>query len=142
MSAFDDTTRSAGVDDTTETLDDLVHTSATPVPTPPPPPTPTTSSFEADRADAAAAGSPDAAAARPTVRWGALVWSLIFAGIAAATLWVAVDSGRRDALGEWLLELSPVAASLYALLALGVLIVVFGLVALIRRSERAAREAG
>ena len=44
MSAFDDTTRSTGVDDTTETLDDLVNTSATPVPTPPPPPTSTASS--------------------------------------------------------------------------------------------------
>ena len=73
------------------------------------------------------------------MRWGALVWSLVFAGLAATTLWVVVDSGRRDALGEWLLGLSPVAASLYALLALGVLIVVFGLVALIRRRERVAR---
>ena len=134
MSAFDDTTRSTGSDDTTERFDDLVTTTA--MPTPPPPPT---STLEAEGPDAAAAGSPDAASARPTVRWGALVWSLIFAALAATTLWIAVDPDRRDALGEWLLDLSPVAAWLYALLALGVLIVVFGLVALIRRGERTRR---
>lgn len=134
MSAFDDTTRSTASDDTTERFDDLVTTTA--VPTPPPPPTPPT---EAAGTDAAVAGSPDAAAARPTVRWGALVWSLVFAGLAATTLWVVVDPDRRDALGEWLLDLSPMAASLYALLALGVLIVAFGLVALIRHGERTRR---
>jgi hypothetical protein len=132
MSAFDDTPRSTGSDDTTERFDDLVTTTAVPTPPPATPPTETAGT------DAAAAGSTDAAAARPTVRWGALVWSLIFAATAAATLWVVVDSGRRDALGAWLLDLSPAAASLYALLALGVLIVVFGLVALIRRRERSA----
>lgn len=136
MSAFDDTTRSTGIDDSTERFDDLVTTTATPTLTPPPP---TTSTTEADGTDAAAAGSPDAAVARPTVRWGALVWSLIFAATAATTLWVAVDPDRRDALGEWLLDLSPVAASLYALLALGVLVVAFGLVAVIRHGERTRR---
>jgi hypothetical protein len=67
------------------------------------------------------------------------VWSLLFGAIAATTLWVTVVPARRDALGEWLLGLGPVVAALYALLAIGVLIVVFGLVAVIRRGERARR---
>ncbi len=134
MSGFGDTTRSNGIDDATESIDDLVTT--TDIPTPPPPPSPA----PAPSASIIEAGHTDAAASRPTVRWGALVWSLIFAGIAATTLWVVVDSGRRVALGDWLLDLSPVAASLYALLALGVLAVVFGLVALIRRGEHATRQ--
>jgi hypothetical protein len=80
--------------------------------------------------------APGTSAARPTVRWGALVWSLVFGTIAATTLWVVVDRGRRDAVGEWLFDVSPLAASLYLLLALGALVAVFGLVALIRRAER------
>ncbi len=87
--------------------------------------------------------APDAAReqpmARPTVRWGALVWSLIFGAVAATTLWVVVDRPRRDAVGEWLLDLSPLVATLYLLLALGSLVAVFGIVALIRRGERARR---
>jgi len=128
MSGFGDTTRANGVDDATQRFDELVTT--TDIPTPPPaPPASTIEGVDTD-----------AAVSRPTVRWGALVWSLIFAGIAATTLWVVVDSGRRTALGDWLLDLSPVAAWLYALLVLGVLVVVFGLVALIRRREHAARQ--
>ena len=79
--------------------------------------------------------------ARPTVRWGALVWSLLFAALAAATLWVVVDPTRRAALDAWLFELSPLAAGLYLLLAIGALVAVFGVVALVRRGER-AREHG
>jgi hypothetical protein len=92
--------------------------------------------------DAATTTATDASGtrpARPTVRWGALVWSLVFAGIAATTLWVVVDPTRRDALDAWLFELSPLAAGLYLLLAIGALIAVFGVVALVRRGERARR---
>ena len=81
--------------------------------------------------------APGAPPVRPTVRWGALVWSLVFGAVAATTLWVVVDRDRRDAVGEWLFDLTPLVASLYLLMALGALIAVFGLVALIRRAERA-----
>lgn len=87
--------------------------------------------------------APDAASEQPTVRptvpWGALVWSLIFGAVAATTLWVVVDRDRRDAVDVWLLDLTPLAATLYLLLVLGALVAVFGLVALIRRGERAQR---
>lgn len=92
-------------------------------------------------AGATGAGASDAstAIARPTVRWGALVWSLLFGALAATTLWVIAEPARRDAVGSAFANLSPLAAALYALLALGVLVVVFGLVALIRRGERSRR---
>ena len=82
------------------------------------------------------ADAPGTPLTRPTVRWGALVWSLVFGAIAATTLWMIADPARRDAVGEWLFDLTPLAAALYLLLAIGVLVAVFGIVALIRRSER------
>ncbi len=91
-----------------------------------------------------AATAPHSAAAgtssppRPTVRWGALVWSLLFAATAAATLWF-LDPERRDAAATWLQALDPLEAVLYALAALGALIALFGLVGLLRRGERARR---
>ncbi|SFR69628.1 hypothetical protein SAMN05428970_0745 [Agromyces sp. CF514] len=81
------------------------------------------------------------AAARPTVRWGALVWALIFGATAALTLWVLVDPARRLAADEWIAALNPLAASLYALIAIGVVVALFGVVGLIRRGERARRAA-
>jgi hypothetical protein len=89
--------------------------------------------------DATMMDAPHTAPARPTVRWGALVWSLVFGAVAATTLWVVVDRARRDAVGEWLFSLTPLVAALYLLLAVGALIALFGLVALIRRGERARR---
>ena len=47
---------------------------------------------------------------RPTIRWGALVWSLLFGATAGFTLWVLVDPARRLAVGEWLATLNPLAA--------------------------------
>lgn len=82
-----------------------------------------------------------AAAARPTVRWGALVWALIFGGTAALTLWILVDPARRLAADAWIAALNPLAASLYALIAIGVVVALFGVVGLIRRGERARRGA-
>ena len=76
---------------------------------------------------------------RPTIRWGALVWSLLFGATAGFTLWVLVDPTRRLAVGEWLATLNPLAAGLYGLVGLGVILALFGIVGLIRRGERAGR---
>jgi hypothetical protein len=86
--------------------------------------------------DTTTADAPGTPFKRPTVRWGALVWSLVFGAIAATTLWMIADPRRRDAVGEWLFDLTPLAAALYLLLVIGVLVAVFGIVALIRRGER------
>ena len=76
---------------------------------------------------------------RPTIRWGALVWSLLFGATAGFTLWVLVDPARRLAVGEWLTTLNPLAGALYGLVGLGVVLALFGIVGLIRRGERARR---
>ncbi|HEY9323738.1 MAG TPA: hypothetical protein VIP50_02305 [Agromyces sp.] len=76
---------------------------------------------------------------RPTVRWGALVWALLFGSMAATTLWVIVDPARRDAVGDWLITLSPLTATLTGVIVVGVVVALFGIVGLIRRGERARR---
>lgn len=73
---------------------------------------------------------------RPTIRWGALIWSVVFVGLAGLSLWLMIDrAARRDA-AEWFASLDAFTAGLYALAALGVLIALFSLVALVRRAER------
>ena len=105
-------------------------------PPPAPAPTPTSSSGTATSIDTATAAP---ASSRPTVRWGALVWSLLFGALAGTALWVMLDSDRREATGEWLATLSPLAAALYAVVALGIIVALFGIVGLIRRGEHATR---
>jgi hypothetical protein len=97
-----------------------------------PPPTAATTAYSTGTA--AASTHP-----RPTVRWGALVWSLLFGALAGTALWLMLDADRREATGEWLATLSPLAAALYAVVALGVVLALFGIVGLIRRGERAKR---
>lgn len=91
-----------------------------------------------------APGTPDAPGApdvpeHPTVRWGALVWALIFAAVAGTTLWVLVSPERRESAAEFLGGLGPVLGFLYGVAALGVVLALFGVVGLIRRGERARR---
>lgn len=80
-----------------------------------------------------------APAPRPTVRWGALVWALLFGAMAATTLWVVVDPSRRDAVGEWLITLNPLTGTLIGVIVVGVVVALFGIVGLIRRGERSRR---
>lgn len=106
--------------------------------------TPADPAASADRPDSVYASASRAPAsttppARPTVRWGALVWALIFGGTAALTLWILVDPARRLAADAWIAGLNPLAAWLSALIAVGVIVALFGVVGLIRRGERARR---
>ncbi|KRC61968.1 hypothetical protein ASE14_14445 [Agromyces sp. Root81] len=84
-------------------------------------------------------GSSATTPAHPTVRWGALVWSLIFGTTAATTLWILIDPARSEAVGRWLTTLSPFTAGLSAIIVVGVVVALFGIVGLIRRGERARR---
>ncbi|GAA1965179.1 hypothetical protein [Agromyces allii] len=105
-----------------------------------PPADPAASGDEVDSVYAAASvTAANEPAPKPTVRWGALVWALIFGGSAALTLWILVDPARRLAADAWITGLNPLAASLYALIAVGVVVAMFGIVGLIRRGERARR---
>ncbi|SIO10013.1 hypothetical protein [Agromyces cerinus] len=92
----------------------------------------------ADETATTSATSP-APTARPTVRWGALVWALLFGATAATTLWVLLDPARRDDVGDWLLTLSPLTATFSVVIVVGVVVALFGVVGLIRRGERARR---
>jgi len=105
-------------------------------PTPAPPATTPSSNGTVSSNGTSAAAS---AHPRPTVRWGALVWSLLFGALAGTALWLMLDPDRLDATGEWLATLSPLAAALYALVALGVILALFGIVGLIRRGEHSRR---
>ncbi|THG29100.1 hypothetical protein E6C70_15915 [Glaciibacter flavus] len=69
----------------------------------------------------------------PRIRWAAIVWGLLFAGIASALLWVVTDVGNRDAASLWLKTVSPATLVLVILLVVGGLLLVAGLASLLRR---------
>jgi len=88
---------------------------------------------------AAETDAPSAPLEGPTIRWGALVWALLFGAIAAVTLWLLVSPERRDAVAGWIGSVHPLVVVMYAVIALGTVIALFGIVGLIRRGERARR---
>ncbi|UOQ90445.1 hypothetical protein MUN74_05885 [Agromyces endophyticus] len=92
----------------------------------------------ADPAEAASTQQPTHVE-RPTIRWGALVWGLLFAASAAFVFWTLAWSANRDQALAAAMELNPISVVLYGLLAIGVVVVLFGIVGLIRRGERRRR---
>ncbi|MFE6964450.1 hypothetical protein ACFVAJ_05000 [Agromyces sp. NPDC057679] len=78
---------------------------------------------------------------RPTVRWGALVWALLFGTIAGFTLWTLVDLQHRDDVLFWIAAVPMQLVPLYLLAVVGVVVALFGIVGLIRRGERQRRAA-
>ena len=94
------------------------------------------------------AGTPDqqpvtgpAVDAAPRTRWAAIIWGLVFTVISATALWITVDSGRRDAVADWVVSLSAPAIVAYLLLAAGAIGLVGGLVGIARRLQRGPRAA-
>lgn len=124
-------------DEPTLVLDELGNEPTAPLTglTPPPAPVPPAPTAPAPFSDADAPRATEPAP-RPTVRWGALVWSLLFGATAAIVLWVVTDPLRRELAGAWFAELDPFAAWLYVLIGIGAIVAIFGLVGLIRRGER------
>jgi apolipoprotein N-acyltransferase len=85
---------------------------------------------------------PDAAAPAcvpeaPRARWAAIIWGAVFAITAAIALWVTVSPGRREAVADWIVTLSPMAAAAYMVLVVGAVALVAGVVGLARRAQRA-----
>lgn len=74
---------------------------------------------------------------RPRIRFGTIAWGLIVCAIAATTLAVIGDPARRAGFGGWLLQLDGRAAVNIAVLAFGALLLLLGLLAVIRRAQRA-----
>ncbi|KQX05396.1 MULTISPECIES: hypothetical protein [unclassified Leifsonia] len=78
----------------------------------------------------------DAAPAGPVIRWAAIVWGLAFAALATVLLVIVTDIGRRQDFSSWLETLTPGTFALYAVLALGALLLVAGLAGILRRATR------
>jgi apolipoprotein N-acyltransferase len=72
----------------------------------------------------------------PRTRWAAIVWGLLFATVAAVSLWLIADADRRAGVSDWALSLTPVTISTLLILTIGVLLLVAGASALLRRVQR------
>jgi hypothetical protein len=73
--------------------------------------------------------------ARPRVRFGAIVWGLLVCALAATIFWISTDERRRVAFGDWISNLTPGTSGLIAMLILGTLLLIWGGLAAIRRSQ-------
>ena len=72
----------------------------------------------------------------PRTRWAAIIWGAVFAAIALWALRVFGDVEGRIALAMWIGGLTPASAVGYLVLALGTLVLVLGLIAVLRRAQR------
>ena len=75
---------------------------------------------------------------RPRIRWGAITWGLIVTGIAIVVPSVAGSAQGRGSMADFLGDLTFGSASLILVLALGVTVLLLGLLAVIRRAQRPA----
>ena len=79
---------------------------------------------------------PEELSVRPRTRWASIIWGAVFAALAALGLWTFLRPTGRHGLGDWIMSLTPGTMTAYSLLALGVLVLVIGLVGLLRRAQR------
>jgi len=77
-------------------------------------------------------------APRPYVRAGSVAWGLILIAAASLVLWVTGDDARREAVAEWTRTLTPGTAVVVAVLVLGGILLLAGVLAAIRRVQRRA----
>lgn len=75
---------------------------------------------------------------RPRLRWAGVVWGLVFAGLAAAGLWIVASDTRAESLSEWVARVDIGTGIAIGLLAIGGIILTTGLVGLLSRGQRAA----
>jgi hypothetical protein len=72
---------------------------------------------------------------RPRIRVGAIVWGVLLSAIAGLTLWVRTDPVREQAFSDWFANLPDGAAGLLLLLVIGAVLLLWGALAAIRRSQ-------
>jgi len=77
-----------------------------------------------------------ASAPPPRTRWAAIIWGLVFAAVAWGGIWMLSDTARRHDVTDWLGTLDPGSITAFALLTVGALVLVGGMVGLIRRAQR------
>lgn len=80
-----------------------------------------------------AAGGPLAPTRAPRIRWAAIIWGAIAVTIAVVTLIITGSVERRAAFMRWSSQLSGGDIWLLAILLVGALILLFGLLAVLRR---------
>ncbi|GAA2885854.1 hypothetical protein [Microbacterium esteraromaticum] len=85
----------------------------------------------ADPADVTSAPAPT-----PRTRWAAIIWGVCLAAAAWFGIWMLSDTARQDAITEWFASLSPGTMTATALLGVGVLVLIGGVVGLVRRMQR------
>lgn len=76
---------------------------------------------------------------RPRIRFGTISWGLIVGVGGAALLWLLVTPGARSELVQWVLDLQPGIAILLAVVAVGAILLLLGVLALIRQRQVRAR---
>lgn len=74
----------------------------------------------------------------PRVRWAGIVWGVVLAAVAASALWIFAVPSRYAPMREWMLTLAPESidpgvVAAVALLVVGLLLVITGGIALLRR---------
>ncbi|MDN3445709.1 hypothetical protein [Microbacterium sp. APC 3901] len=86
---------------------------------------------------ATAASTPHTEAVTPPrTRWAAIVWGVLFAAVAATSMWLIAADDRRSAIADWALTLTPVTISTLMILTIGVLVLATGASALLRTVQR------
>lgn len=73
----------------------------------------------------------------PRTRWAGIVWGLMFVALAAAGAAVAAVPARFTTFLEWAVQTTPEAATAYALLTIGAVLLISGIVGLLRRAQLA-----
>lgn len=98
----------------------------------------TTHATETVAADAPASAAPAERLPRPRIRTGAVIWGLVLVAVAGVTLWTAAVPARRaDALDN-VATLSPLGWTVVIVVAVGALITLIALAAVIRRLQTRA----
>lgn len=74
----------------------------------------------------------------PRVRWAGIVWGLVFSALAVTAIWTVAEASAREAIRSWILAFDPASISAggivaASVIAVGVLLLVVGGVALLRR---------
>jgi len=85
--------------------------------------------------------SSEADATRPRVRIGAVVWGLIVTIVAAVTIVTTLDPVSSAEFADWAGNVSGESIGLIALIAIGGLILLLGLVSLLRQAQRRGERA-
>lgn len=73
--------------------------------------------------------------AEPRLRVGAMVWGVIVCIASATTLAIVAAPQRREAVLDWLLDLTPSSVGVLAIVAVGGVMLLLGLVSVLRHRQ-------